>query len=142
MKIIDVPCPNPWRNLLSAGQPAQKQLKAAREAGYAAVIDLRCEGEFTDFDEPAVVKALGMDYLRIPVDGAAGVTESNARALQAAIANADGRPVLCHCGTGNRVGALVALGEWLDGADPETAIAEGKQAGMVALEPHLRGLMS
>ncbi len=142
MKLIEVPCANPWRNMLSAGQPNQEQLRAAKEAGYSAVIDLRCEGEFTDFDEPAEVASLGMKYLRIPVNGAAGITESNAKALSAALAEAAGTPVLCHCGTGNRVGALVALGQWLEGADRETALAEGRKAGMIGLEPHLRQLMA
>lgn len=142
MKIIDVPYANPWHNMLSAGQPNREQLRAAKDAGYTAVIDLRCEGEFTEFDEPAEVASLGMKYLRIPVNGAAGITESNARALKAALDDVAGSPVLCHCGTGNRVGALVALGQWLDGADRETALAEGRKAGMIGLESHLRQLMS
>lgn len=141
MKIIDVPNANPWRNMLSAGQPSLPQLEAAASAGYTTVVDLRCAGEFNDFDEPALVTGLGMTYQRIPVDGAAGITEENARALQAALRDAPG-PVLCHCGSGNRVGGLVALGEWLDGADTETAVAEGRKAGMIALERHLRALMA
>lgn len=141
MKPIDVPNANPWRNMLSAGQPSRAQFEAAAAAGYTTVVDLRCAGEFTEFDEPALVADLGMTYQRIAVDGAAGITEANARALQTALRDAPG-PVLCHCGSGNRVGGLVALGEWLDGADTETAVAEGRKAGMIALEPHLRALMA
>lgn len=141
MKLIDVPNANPWRNMLSAGQPSRAQFEAAAGAGFTTVIDLRCAGEFDEFDEPAVVAALGMEYQRIPVNGAAGITAENARALQAALRAAPG-PVLCHCGSGNRVGGLVALGEWLDGADAETAVAAGRAAGMIGLEPHLRALMA
>lgn len=139
MTPIDVPNANPWRNMLSAGQPSQAQFEAAAAAGFTTVIDLRCADEFKDFDEPALVASLGMNFLRIPVDGAAGITEDNARRLQRALQESPG-PVLCHCGSGNRVGALVALGEWLAGADPEVALNEGRKAGMVGLEPHVKSL--
>jgi protein tyrosine phosphatase (PTP) superfamily phosphohydrolase (DUF442 family) len=48
-------------------------------------------------------------------------------------------PVLLHCASGNRVGALIALGTRLKGAETEAAIAKGKQWGLTGLEPIVRG---
>ena len=44
-------------------------------------------------------------------------------------------PVLIHCASSNRVGALLALRESLRGASDEEALEFGKQAGMTRLEP-------
>lgn len=140
--MIEIPYANLGGRVLSAGQPDADALHAAHEAGYTTVINLRPEGEFEDFDERALVESLGMAYRHIPVAGRAGVTEGNARALQAAIAEAGDGPVLVHCGTGNRVGALIALGEWLDGTDEEGAVAEGKRMGLTGLEAVVRELMA
>ncbi len=46
-------------------------------------------------------------------------------------------PVLVHCASGNRVGALFALREKANGATNEQAIAAGKTAGMTRLEPEV-----
>jgi hypothetical protein len=42
---------------------------------------------------------------------------------------------LLHCGSGNRVGALLALRESQDGADDESALEYGRSAGLTKLEP-------
>lgn len=135
---VNVPYANLDGNVLSAGQPDAEQFRALRDAGYTMVVNLRADEECPDFDERGVVEALGMEYRQIPVNGAAGMTADNARALQAAIAAGGGAPVLVHCGTGNRVGGLLAVAAWLDGADTEAAIAAGKRTGLIGLEPELR----
>ncbi len=135
---LDIPNANRDGAVLSAGQPGPAQFEALCAAGYRMVVNLRRESELPSFDERGVVESLGMRYVNIPVDGAAGMTAANARALQAAVAAADGAPVVIHCGTGNRVGALFALAAWLDGADTETAIDHGKRLGLIGLEPELR----
>lgn len=140
--LIDIPYPFVSGNLLAAGQPDEATLRAARDAGYTTVVNLRTDGEPIGFDERAVVEALGMRYLQIPVAGAAGVTDENARALQTAITDAAPRPVLVHCGTANRVGALVALASALDGAELEDAIIDGRRAGLLGLEPTVRSLIA
>lgn len=140
--MIDIPNPFPVGRLLAAGQPDEAALRAARDAGYAMVVNLRVDGEFDAFDERALVESLGMAYRYIPVAGADGVTEANARALKAAIADAAPHAVLVHCGSANRVGALVALGAALDGADADAAIEQGKRAGLVGLEPAVRAKLA
>lgn len=122
---------------ISTGQPDEAMLKAAKNAGYAAVIDLRTAGEDRGIDEAATVESLGMSYHLIEVAGASGVTFENARALDEVMAGIDG-PVFLHCRTGNRVGALLALRASMHGATAEEALAVGKTAGLGSLEGAVR----
>jgi uncharacterized protein (TIGR01244 family) len=119
---------------VSMGQPDTAILEAARDAGYVAVVDLRTAGEDRGFDEPAAVEALGMTYHSLEIAGAKGVTFDNARALDDILAGIEG-PVLLHCQSGNRVGALTALRASMQGATDEEALAIGRKAGMTRLEP-------
>lgn len=138
---LDVPYAFPVGRMLAAGQPDPAQLQAAKAAGYRMVVNLRVDGEAIGFDERQVVESLGMDYRHIPVGGAAGVTRDNARALQAALDEAGDAPVLVHCGTANRVGALVAVAAAMEGAPADDAIDRGRQAGLLGLEGHVRELI-
>ncbi len=122
---------------LSTGQPDAKLLERAAAAGYVGVIDLRTPGEDRGYDEAAVAASLGLDYVALPVAGPAGVTFDNAAALDRALAGMDG-PVLLHCASGNRVGALVALGAKAGGATDEEALAAGRAAGLTGLESVVR----
>ncbi|MEX0899485.1 MAG: sulfur transferase domain-containing protein [Gammaproteobacteria bacterium] len=138
---LDIPYAFPVGRLLAAGQPDPAQLQAAKDAGYGMVVNLRVDGEAIGFDERAVVEALGMQYRHIPVGGAAGVTRDNARALQSALADAGDAPVIVHCGTANRVGALVAVAAAMEGAPANEALEKGRRAGLLGLEAHVRELI-
>lgn len=86
----------------------------------------------------AEVEKLGMTFVAIPVDGAEGVTEANSRALATALEEAD-QPIVVHCGSGNRVGALFAFKAYhVDGRTAEEALVIGKGAGLTRLEPVVR----
>jgi protein tyrosine phosphatase (PTP) superfamily phosphohydrolase (DUF442 family) len=112
----DLPNRNePLAGITTAGQPNAVQLEAAAAAGIKSVIDLRGPKD-------------------LPVAGADGVTYANASALDKLLAKLDG-PVLIHCTTGNRVGAMLALRAKLNGADSESALALGEAAGLKALKP-------
>ena len=60
-----------------------------------------------------------------------------ANELDRILAEIDG-PVMIHCGSGNRVGALMSLRASINGADDETAVEAGKQTGLTRLEPTVR----
>jgi uncharacterized protein (TIGR01244 family) len=124
----------PQTGVISAGQPDAKVLSYAAEAGYEAIIDLRTEKEDRGLDEEAVVLGLGMDYVSLPIDGKDAISFENAAELDRILSGYDG-PVMVHCGSGNRVGALFALLEKSEGASDEEAMAAGKTAGMTRLEP-------
>lgn len=118
----------------SLGQPDQQKLAEIDAAGYAAVIDLRGPDEDRGMpDERAAVEGLGMSYVSLPVVGAADVNYDKANELDRLLAQFD-KPVLVHCGTGNRAGALLALRAKLNGADNETALEAGRDKGLKGLE--------
>lgn len=126
----------------SGGQPTVEQLQALPTHGIAVVIDLRADTETPDLDEAAMVRGLGLDYRNLPVGGAAGLTRDNVQALDRLIADAGDRPLLVHCASGNRVGAMMALRErWLRGATPEQALAVGRDWGMKSLGPDVDALL-
>ena len=131
---------NAVEGVSTAGQPDEASFKVFAEMGYAAVIDLRTAGEDRGLDEPAVVDALGMDYINLPV-GRDGITYANAKALEDAIASYDA-PVLVHCGSANRVGALFALSEFAKSKDLEKALEAGRAAGLTGMEGTVRKVLS
>nr|WP_251006624.1 protein tyrosine phosphatase family protein [Stenotrophomonas sp. ISL-67] len=131
---------HPTKTLYTAGQPTAAQLHQSAAAGITTVIDLRQPGEARGFDETATTTALGLHYVRIPVAGAAGLTPANVQALQTALTQANG-PVLLHCASGNRVGALLALMKAQQGASVGDALQFGREAGMTSLEAQTRALL-
>jgi uncharacterized protein (TIGR01244 family) len=130
----------PLPNITSAGQPDQASLEKLAEAGYVAVIDLRAENEDRGFDEKSAVESLGMNYISIPVSGAGGVSYDNAALLDQSLSGIDG-PVLVHCASSNRVGALLSLREVLNGASTEEALDLGLAAGLTSLRPAVEALL-
>lgn len=120
--------------IVSSGQPDAEVLRLLGEAGFTTIIDLRTESEDRGFEEQAAVESLGMSYISLPIAGADGITFENAEELDRLIESGEGR-VFVHCASGNRVGALIALGASMQGASREDAIAAGKSAGMTRLEP-------
>ena len=130
----------PVGGITPAGQPDAAAFQVFADSGYAAVIDLRTAGENRGLDEQVLVEELGMTYLSMPITQS-GITFENAALLDAAITGADG-PVLVHCASSNRVGALLALRASLAGADDEDAVRIGRKAGMTGLEPVVRGLLT
>ena len=124
----------PVDGISSAGQPSADALKIFADSGYVAVVDLRGDTESRGFDVATTVKELGLDYISLPIVGQDAVNFDNAAKLDELLQRYDG-PVLLHCGSGNRVGALLALRESLAGADDETALKLGQAAGLTRLEP-------
>ena len=124
-------------NLWVGGQPDQAQLAQFAKDGGAVVIDLRTAQEERGLDEPKAVAELGLRYVSLPIDSHTGITADNARALHEALAAATG-PVLLHCRTGNRVGALLALDAVAQGSSSEQALELARRAGVDVLEPELR----
>jgi uncharacterized protein (TIGR01244 family) len=121
----------------SSGQPTAEELQAVADHGYVAVIDLRGDDEDRGFDEAAAATAVGLSYATLPIADEAAVNVDNARKLGELLAVFDG-PVLVHCGSGNRVGALTALLAAEAGADVDQALEAGRAAGLTRLEGMVR----
>jgi len=122
----------PFDGVLVGGQPDEEQLAALRDAGFATVINLRTPEEPGTQEEAARVAELGMEYVTVPLAGNEGLNEERARAFAAALEAAE-RPVVVHCASGNRVGAMFALRSfYLEGVDPDQALELGREAGLTS----------
>ena len=130
---------SPVDGITSAGQPDEAALRIFSESGYVAVIDMRTPGEDRGLDEPATVTGLGMEYLAFPIDSG-DITLDKARELDELLAQYD-EPVLVHCASANRVGALLALREYLASGDAEKALQTGREGGMTRLEGDVRRVL-
>lgn len=131
----------PVDGITSAGQPNAQDFAAFADAGYVAVIDMRGPAEDRGLDEPTVVEGLGMTYISLPLASPDSINFENAAKLDAMLAEYDG-PVLLHCGSGNRVGALLALRKSQQGAGDEEALSYGRSAGLTGLEPVVRARLA
>jgi uncharacterized protein (TIGR01244 family) len=124
----------PAPGLVTGGQPRREHLEHLKEAGVGLVIDLREPMEPRPLDEPAAVRALGMEYLSLPV-GPHSMNDETIDSLRAALAQADGRPVFVHCASANRVGG--ALIPWLmldQGMEEDDAIDAAMRIGLRSAE--------
>ncbi|HAW93509.1 MULTISPECIES: beta-lactamase hydrolase domain-containing protein [unclassified Arsukibacterium] len=131
----------PAENLITGGQPSQADLKQLKEAGISKVINLRGPDEPISFDEQAAAEALGLTYISLPVAGAGDVTVEKARALYQHLQSDD--KILIHCASGNRVGALLAIGAHDINGKPITESLEfGRAAGLSSLEPTVRSVLN
>ena len=82
---------------------------------------------------------LGMTFVSIPVRGASGLTEENARKLAKALDKTDALPAVVHCGTGQRSSALLGLEAFVvDRVTAAQAIELAKGLGMKRFEQALR----
>ena len=136
-QVVEIGTVSPVDGVTSAGQPDEAALECFADAGYVAVIDIRGPDVERGRDEASLLEEMGMYYVSFPIEGKSAISFENARKLDALIDEHDG-PVLVHCGSGNRVGALLALRESLAGADDDAAIALGKEGGLTRLEDVVR----
>lgn len=123
--------------ITAAGQPDKAALEVFADSGYATVIDMRGRDEDRGFDEAALVESLGMHYVAFPIGSEDDVSFDSARKLDELLQSSPG-PVLVHCASGNRVGALLALRASLHGADDAEALAFGRDGGLTRLEGLVR----
>ena len=124
----------PVDGITAAGQPDVAALKVFADSGYVAIVDMRGPDEDRGMDdEKGVVEGLGLEYIAFPITSD-DLTFDRARELDELIQSYD-EPVLVHCASSNRVGAMLALRHSLNGASDEEALQHGKQGGLTRLEP-------
>ena len=129
---------SPAAGVVVAGRLAPLDIEHLRDAGIREVIDLTPDAETPDFDEATAVRDAGLAYANLPLAGGADLTPANVRAFDALLREA-ARPVLVHCASGNRVGAMAALrAAWIDGRPVDDAIAVGRAWGLKGLEDDVR----
>ena len=96
--------------LSTSGQPTEAQLAAAARAGFSVVINLALHNDprYSLRDEASTVKALGMEYIHIPVQFDAP-TEAGLLAFFAAMADHRDKKIIAHCAANMRVSAFLGL---------------------------------
>lgn len=129
---------SPEDGLLLGGQPSAEQLDRLAAAGYRTVVNLRGADEEGLLSDEAY-RERGIEVVHLPVTGAEDLDEENARRLGELIDDPGKRPLAAHCGSGNRVGALIALAAYhSEGISPEEALEIGLDSGLTRLEPVVR----
>lgn len=115
--------------LASAGRPSEEGLRQLKAQGFRTVVDLRAPSEEGVAQEKAIVEAQGLAYRHVPVT-AASLSAADVDAIQAVIDDARAAPVLLHCASANRVGAVWAVLQARAGKPIDDAIAEGQRVGL------------
>jgi uncharacterized protein (TIGR01244 family) len=99
-------------------------------AGFKTIIDLRAPSERGVPEEEAAAERADIRYLNIPVTPAT-LNAEQVRHVAAALDDPANRPVLLHCASGNRAGAVIALyREQVHGVSHEAALAEARAVGL------------
>lgn len=131
----------PRPGLLTSAQPSQSQVDALRSLGYEHFISLRPAAEPGAGWEEEYLTDENFD--RIPIAGPEDLTRENVEALDRVLAEAGDARTVLYCASSNRVGALMALRAlWVEGVDPDSALALGREAGLTSLEPAVRDLLA
>ena len=130
-------------HLLVGGQPSPEQLDAMAESGLRSVVNLRGVGEDGTWDEGAHLEELGLSYLHLPISSGEDLTPELARQLAAWLEDPEHLPVLVHCASSNRVGALFALKAFhVDGQGAAEALEVGAQHGLTSLAPKVEAMLA
>ncbi len=120
----------PLEGVGTAGQPSESAWADLAKAGFKAVVDLRAPEEARGHDEAAAVRKAGMEYIPLPVTPITLRDESYDR-FRGIMRDPARRPILVHCATANRVGALLIPYLMLDERrSAEESIQLARQAGL------------
>jgi protein tyrosine phosphatase (PTP) superfamily phosphohydrolase (DUF442 family) len=120
--------------VLTGGQPSAAHLAAFKATGGQILLDLRDPMEPRPLDEPAVARSLDLEYVNVPVSAGTMTDETMDRIL-GTLRRAGDRPVLVHCGSGNRVGAALLPLLMLDhGLEEEDAVDQAMRIGLRSAE--------
>jgi protein tyrosine phosphatase (PTP) superfamily phosphohydrolase (DUF442 family) len=125
----------PLAGVVTGGQPTAEHIQALKAAGCEVVLDLREPMEPRPLDEPAAVRAAGMEYLNIPISGAR-LTDETLAQVRDTVSNLVGdRTLFVHCGSGSRVGAALIPYLMLDkGMGEEDAVEIAMKVGLRSAE--------
>jgi uncharacterized protein (TIGR01244 family) len=118
------------KGIFLASQPEKEDFKQAADKGVKTVVNLRDPKEI-DWDEAAVVKELGMEYVNLPFRSPKELSDEIFDKSRKLLADKSKRPLLLHCASANRVGALWLAHRVLDdGVKYDDALAEAKTVGL------------
>jgi rhodanese-related sulfurtransferase len=120
----------PLPGILTGGQPDAHHLEALAANPGTILLDIRDPMEPRPFDEPALARSLGIEYVNVPVSSGSLSDSTLDRILQI-LRTAGDRRVFFHCGSGNRVGGALIPYLMIDkGLDEEAAIEAAMRVGL------------
>lgn len=124
----------PDANTVVCGALNEEKVAALAKAGIDVVINLQPDEELS-FNEAAAVERAGMGYEHLPISGVADLKQLKILAFDNILRQHHGKKIALHCGSGNRVGAAIALrAGWLRGRKMDTAMERGRSHGLTKLE--------
>jgi len=117
-------------NFYLAGQPSADDLAIAKKDGIKTVINLRTPGELP-FDERDVLKGLDLKYHYLPFATPESLKDEIFEKSLKVLGDKKKQPVLLHCASANRVGAIWLVHRVLTDKVPyDKALKEAKEVGL------------
>lgn len=122
-------------------QPSEEQLRKMAEEGIKTVVNLRTAGEedqpFSPEEEGERVRALGMEYLHIPVSSKEPRAEQVDQ-FRVEVPQLPG-PVFVHCAKGKRAGAFAMMHQAVEaGWSGDETLEKAEQMGFECDVPALK----
>lgn len=119
------------QSVLLASQPDVADLDLLQQRGYRSVLNLRGADEDPGFDEGEAVTERGIDYYNVGFSSADQLSDGVFQQVRQILNDQDNHPILVHCASANRVGAVWLAHRVLDhDLDYETALAEARTVGL------------
>ena len=125
----------------NAGLLRGKGLEEAKRLGFKLVIDLRAPNEDGAVEEEQLAKDIGVNYQRIVV-GRGAPDWSEIDKFAALVEDPKLYPILVHCVSSNRSGAIWAMYRAKAGVPPLVAIEEWRAAGLESREKAVRKMLN
>lgn len=113
-----------------SSQPFPDDFRLAKCGGIQTVLNIRQEDEL-DWNEKEIVQSAGLQYHNVPFKDAETLTDEVFSQTREILNRKDNHPLLLHCKSANRVGAIWLAHRVLDdGKSLEEAEAEAKAVGL------------
>lgn len=129
---------HPTAEHFTAGQPTEEEMGYFAEYGVRHVVNLRPPQETPDINGAAWASQHAMAYYHIPIAGGDDLTREHVAVFDKIMQRIGDDKALLHCGSSNRVGAMMALrGVWHQNMSEEDALQLGRDYGMTSLEEHV-----
>ena len=116
----------------TGGQPKDTAFAKLAANGFRAVLNLRTASEGIDLQKQReAAESAGLRYLSIPIAGSPKPEQVDE--FITAVKNKDNQPILIHCGSANRVGALWMIYRVVDqGWAEDKALDEATKIGLTS----------